>query len=468
MNDLWTILIIGSIPTLSMLFTSLLVIYNDNITVNKFVEAGFQMFCSGLILAATSIELFPLLDDNNGMSLLSVFAAIWFGFSIGLIVIYGVNIFVNSFEDNESLDISISSKNSEKTTINYNSISSDEENSSTVSHDDDFEWEDNPVMHSLDALSLPDYKNKLVNKLNDVNDSITTLDQKISDLYCSSNFQHKLIDYEDLTETIDKLAHTLEYQLDTSKRLIEAYNYDANNTSSYDQWLTDTNKKNIIKATVLLKQKSNKILELAADSNLDVQKIRGIHRNILNMHSIMNRLHSKVETVSTKWMKRYQVKSLPIPLIGSPVPMSLVVPVCIDGIVDGFLIGLTYSISPRIGYIITFADALEMGFLGIAVSMRIRKCTGSPLLFRYTCLILPPIFLLISAVFGMLFGNLTKEYPFLYISFISFGIVALVSLAVNELFWESRNSLDGNDYWWNSTILFFGIYIIIFISKLLP
>lgn len=43
-----------------------------------------------------------------------------------------------------------------------------------------------------------------------------------------------------------------------------------------------------------------------------------------------------------------------------------------------------------------------MGFLGIAMSIRIRKCTGSHILLRYMALLSPPLVMLIFTLIGKL------------------------------------------------------------------
>ena len=52
------------------------------------------------------------------------------------------------------------------------------------------------------------------------------------------------------------------------------------------------------------------------------------------------------------------------PELGDAVPVSLVVPVTLDCFVDGFLIGVSVSISPSAGIVLSVANCLEMSFLG--------------------------------------------------------------------------------------------------------
>ena len=62
----------------------------------------------------------------------------------------------------------------------------------------------------------------------------------------------------------------------------------------------------------------------------------------------------------------------------------------------------SYNIIPSSGYILAATNAVEMAFLGMALSIRIRKCTGSHMVFRYMSLLAPPAVMLIFTCVGML------------------------------------------------------------------
>ena len=67
---------------------------------------------------------------------------------------------------------------------------------------------------------------------------------------------------------------------------------------------------------------------------------------------------------------------------------------------------------------------------------------------------------------GMLFGQVAQLHKFFFISFVSFGIVALITLACNELLWEARQTMGGEDRWQGTAIIFLGVFIIIVMDKL--
>ena len=110
------------------------------------------------------------------------------------------------------------------------------------------------------------------------------------------------------------------------------------------------------------------------------------------------------------------------------------------------------------------ANMIEMGFLGLAVSLRVRKCTGNSSCARMSALICPPLVMLAAAVIGAVSGSAARAHPVVYIGFISFGIVALLYLVVNELLVEAREAQAGKEYWWTAMVLFVGIYSVMLLD----
>ena len=96
-----------------------------------------------------------------------------------------------------------------------------------------------------------------------------------------------------------------------------------------------------------------------------------------DMDHIINSFHEHVSTVGSRWIRRHRV--LPETKIGDVIPLNLVIPVTMDCFVDGFLIGVSCSLSSNAGIVLGFANCLEMSFLGMAYSIRLMKCTGSTL-----------------------------------------------------------------------------------------
>lgn len=112
------------------------------------------------------------------------------------------------------------------------------------------------------------------------------------------------------------------------------------------------------------------------------------------------------------------------------------------------------------------ANCLEMAFLGMAVSMRVCKCTGSSVLLRYACIIVPPFIMLLATVIGALTGSVAKLYPMVFVIFVAFGVIALLYLVFNELLVEAREAQEGEVRWWVTAIIFLGIYCVLMLDQI--
>ena len=87
-------LAIGAVPTIAMATASALM---TQIEVSSETESMFQYFASGLIIAAVAQELFPLL--SNKVTANESMVGISCGFAIGLVMVYGMEILMSSFDD---------------------------------------------------------------------------------------------------------------------------------------------------------------------------------------------------------------------------------------------------------------------------------------------------------------------------------------------------------------------------------
>lgn len=231
-------------------------------------------------------------------------------------------------------------------------------------------------------------------------------------------------------------------------------------------WITDRGIKSVNKRLAELKQGAVTISDALHNEELSTEALVDIHISMDRMDNQLHQLHQAIEGYSFKWGRRGKKRIIPVPKAGSFIPMGLIVPVIVDCIVDGFLVGSTSAVSPRAGIILGIANMIEMGFLGLAVSLRVSKCTGSSLIARTTVLVMPPLIMLGASVFGALSGSLAREHPVVFIGFISFGIVALLYLVVNELLVEAREAQAGKEYWWTAMVLFVGIYSVVLLDMI--
>lgn len=94
-EDILFSILIGAIPTCSMLLASFALM---NLKVQPLIEACFQNFCAGLILAAVAMELFPLMAPSELISPFSSIIGTSFGFTLGISMINGVDQLISSYE----------------------------------------------------------------------------------------------------------------------------------------------------------------------------------------------------------------------------------------------------------------------------------------------------------------------------------------------------------------------------------
>lgn len=97
-DDILFSILIGAIPTASMLIASFALM---NLKVQPLIEACFQNFCAGLILAAVAIELLPLMSPSETTTPFNSVVGTTLGFILGVAMINGVSQLIDSFE-NES------------------------------------------------------------------------------------------------------------------------------------------------------------------------------------------------------------------------------------------------------------------------------------------------------------------------------------------------------------------------------
>ena len=132
----------------------------------------------------------------------------------------------------------------------------------------------------------------------------------------------------------------------------------------------------------------------------------------------------------------------PVPVKGSIIPVSLVIPVAVDCAMDGFLIGLSCALSHRAGVILGLVTCIEMGALGAAFGMRINKCTGSSVIMRRLTISIPPLIMLSTCFLGAQGGLEAGSYPVTMGMSIGFGVTMLLKLACVDLLGEAFRGDD--------------------------
>lgn len=481
-TDIYVGLSVGLLPTASMILAALLIY---NLKISKTFESTAQNYCAGLILGAVAKELFPQVSSVSKWNNL---VGITVGFTIGLAFVnfldYVVSMVENSFScatpattgDDLVIVGSVSSlgggiqmgSRSPNSAQHYQALESGtnmdfiSEGSESGSEAD----QDHPiVLLASQAIASPMHRERIRKKIVELETSVASMEEKS----CYLHKSWKTIPgpaSELCADQIDEEIHRFQYNLDHCRRLIQGSGSDIEGVVPR-LWITDQGVKNLHEKMSELRRGIGSLHRSLSSDELNRDSLIHIHNEIDQMDNNINQLHQTVENYSFKWGRRGKKRIIPIPKSGSYIPMGLIIPVTVDCIVDGFLVGSTSAISFRAGVILSLANMIEMGFLGLAVSVRIQKCTASSASARMTSLIFPPLVMLLSSGLGAACGASARAHPVVYIGFIAFGIVALLYLVVNELLVEAREALGGEEYWWTAMVLFVGIYSVILLDMVI-
>lgn len=203
---------------------------------------------------------------------------------------------------------------------------------------------------------------------------------------------------------------------------------------------------------------------IAPDQQIDKDVLHEMRVHMDDMDGQISLFHAQIEQSASKWKRSHQLVATHE---GDKLPMGLVLPVIMDCFVDGFLMGISTSISLQAGYILGFANSLEMAFLGMAYAARLVKCTGSSYKARVAALYGPPLLMFVSAGVGASIGDATRQITALFIGMVAFGAVALLFLVCNELLIEAREAQGEDERWWISIMVFVGIYLVLMMDHVL-
>ncbi len=83
--------------------------------------------------------------------------------------------------------------------------------------------------------------------------------------------------------------------------------------------------------------------------------------NLQIMDSRLHGIHSTVDSATLRFKRRKAgLSHIILPRSGSPVPLTLVIPVFVDSCMDGFLIGLTGVLSMKTGMVLALVIVYRM------------------------------------------------------------------------------------------------------------
>jgi len=478
-TEFYSALIIGACPTAAMIVATFLL---TKVEVDIKIEAALQNFAAGLIIAAVAAELFPIMVDSSENA---SYLGISVGFAFGLGLIYGLEHLVGHLEENDGqLCPSKQHDHSAHSVVHpiktYPkgfqplSVNGDVEMNELMKQVNSEGWHDDAVAHSSKLLNSPAHRGHIQEHLNELSELLKTMENSSTEL---QNPNISTRECEHIAEFMDEKVHVLQYKLDHTRRLLQGTETTSeNNTSSNNltalhtvgqqqsAWFNEERKQEIVSDVAGLRNTIDHLLEHISEPELDKSVVKEMRIHMEYMDKQIAKFHHSIENVTERWHR-----SLPKIEVheGDKLPMGLVVPVFMDAMTDGFLLGISTTISLKAGIILSFANCLEMSFLGMAYASRLVKCTGSSFWVRFAALYGPPLLMFLTAGLGGVIGGAVQNITALYVAMVAFGSVALLFLVTNELLIEARESQGEDNKWYISIMVFAGIYIVLMLNHVL-
>jgi CRISPR/Cas system-associated exonuclease Cas4 (RecB family) len=142
---------------------------------------------------------------------------------------------------------------------------------------------------------------------------------------------------------IDEELHKIQYIIDHCKRLLEGNQ--TNNSPSIlfqNKLIKEEIKKEILFGIKNLDNISKHLLDHIDAKVISSCDLKEIHSHINEFEANIRIFHDNIELTNfSKWKRK---KLIPIPKAGSKISLSLVIPIVIDCIIDGSLIGLSCAL----------------------------------------------------------------------------------------------------------------------------
>jgi len=144
--------------------------------------------------------------------------------------------------------------------------------------------------------------------------------------------------------------------------------------------------------------------------------------------------------------------------------LGLIIAVSFDCLIDGILIGITYTASTSAGLITGIALCIEQCLLGISTSTSLNKYRVDKTLIIVMSSTIP-----FFVLFGGLMGCtvLADMSGHAFHAVVSFGIAGLLYLVTEELMIEAHE-FTGTDKWYISVLFFYGFIFVVILDTYLP
>lgn len=336
--------------------------------ISPLLEASIQNVAAGMILGAVGMEFFPVIKQSTGNGNLG---AVSVGFFVSLMALLGVELIVEYLS---TIPSPISPHEA--------SGHSASESSPLKTHGHT-EWEDDGIRYASTALYSNSHQRNIRARLEEMHEYVQAVTGRCA-IFLEDSSPLPLSVSEEAFERIDEALHMLDYKIDHAMRLLQGSEF-ADHLLQSSSYKNRTTQKNENYPSIMMRMQPrfedrHEVEKICATLDESVQHILGHAKNDISpeeltelyghlddLKAIVDNLHDHVESASRKWCRS---KPFPDTEPGDFVSISLVLPVCIDSMVDGFIIGIAASTSASAGIIMAVVNSMEMSFLGMAYAPR--------------------------------------------------------------------------------------------------
>lgn len=320
--------------------------------ISPLVEASIQNTAAGMILGAVGMEFFPVIKESIDRGDL---VAVTVGFAVSIACLLGIERLVEALaavHDTSSGDGGAPSEDTPLVTLQAKG------------------WDPEGIHYASSALSSNAHQNNIKARLQEIQLSVGAVTSRCKRFLCDGS-PMPVSQSEQAFECIDEALHMLDYKIDHAVRLLQGsesngVNRNANSSLTYLLKPRFRAREEVERICSTLTSATAHILEHATDE-ISAAELVELCSHLEDLRNVAQSLHGHVETASRKWCRS---KPFPETAPGDVVSVGLTLPVCIDSVVDGFVIGIAASMSFNAGAIMALVNSMEMSFLAMAYSLR--------------------------------------------------------------------------------------------------
>jgi len=416
--------LITALPVVSMILGSSAVFFMG--MPSERLQARLQLLSGGLLIGAVVTDIFPMLkshiilhdDDERRVSLAGCLSAL-VGFASALVLMYGIKSLDLGGDDGELVEDESNKEASPLPTASPHTALL------TGSRE---KWDAVGCPNASEAARLRMAVNRLAAH--------------------STNLMELVVVGEEVDrEAVDEAVHGLDFLIDSTRRLLRGVNpIDQHNAGRLRHHIGELDQ------------------SIKALQQVDPSRIPQIDKLLRSIAETLRHVHSHAERGTfRRWVPRRPVLENKVSMeeassaskVFPKFPVSLMLAVVVDAVVDGMLIGLASSVASKSGQLMAIATAIEMGFLGYSFA-----CSMIGTARRFTvvgALMVPPLTMFCASIFASWGTDYLETSP-AFVGLIAFAMVALLFLVLQELLLEAHEK-DGGDEWHITVWIYIGLFM---------